>query len=300
MAETEEPRCIVAAVIGAPNTGKSTFVNRAVGAKVSIVSPKVQTTRIRVRGVVLRGAVQIVFVDTPGVFVPRRRLDRAMVRVAYSEAGDADRVLFMVDARKGLDAETAAIVERLQAGGRKAILVLNKVDAVKPPVLLQLAGSLNETGLFSDTFMISAKTGDGVADVLDHVAAQAPAGPWLFPEDELSDLPLRLSAAELTREQVYLQLSQELPYAIAVETETWEQKDDGSVRIEQVIYVEREGQKPIVLGAKGSRIKEIGSRARAEIERMLDTRVHLFLFVKVRRWSEDPERYRALGLDFSA
>ncbi|OHC83698.1 MAG: GTPase Era [Rhodospirillales bacterium RIFCSPLOWO2_12_FULL_67_15] len=288
------------AVIGAPNVGKSTLVNRLTGAKVSIVSPKVQTTRTRVLGIRAFGQTQIAFVDTPGLFRPRRRLDRAMVAAAWGGAGEADRLLLIVDAARDEDEDTQAIIARLKEMGRRDVfLALNKVDIAAKPKLLARADRLNRTGIFSDVFMISAETGDGVDDLLAALAGGMPEGPWLFPEDQVSDMPERMLAAEITREQLYLQLQQELPYRATVETETWQERDDGSVRIEQIIYVEREGQRSIVLGKGGARIKAIGQAARTELERILERRVHLFLFVKVReKWGEDPERYRALGLDF--
>ena len=294
------------AVLGAPNVGKSTLINRLVGTKVSIVSPKVQTTRARVLGICIAGPAQIVFIDTPGVFEPRRRLDRAMVAAAWTGAADADRICLLVDSAKGIDKDTRAIIKRLCEQGKRADLVLNKVDLVKKTALLELAGELNETGqdktkVFDDTFMISAERGDGVDDLLAHLAATAPEGPWMFPEDQISDMPERLLAAEITREKLYLQLRQELPYAATVETEAWTEQDDGSARVEQVIYVQRATQKGIVLGKKGNRIKSIGAEARIELEELLGRRVHLFLFVKVReKWGDDPERYRDWGLDYNA
>jgi GTP-binding protein Era len=300
MAEADN-RCGFVAVLGAPNVGKSTLINQIVGTKVSIVSPKVQTTRTRVLGIHIEGASQIVFVDTPGIFQPRRRLDRAMVATAWGGAEDADAVLLLVDATRGLDANTTRIVDRLKANGRTAILVLNKVDLVKKPALLKTATELNATEVFSDTFMVSALTGDGVVDLVAHLAGRMPEGPWHFPEDQISDMPQRLLAAEITREQLYRQLHQELPYAATVETETWTEKRDGSVRIEQVIFVERTSQRAIVLGKKGARIRSLGAAARAELEGIFECRIHLFLFVKVREsWGDDPERYRDWGLDFDA
>ena len=288
------------AVIGAPNSGKSTLVNRLTGAKVSIVSPKVQTTRTRVLGIRIVGQTQIAFVDTPGLFQPRRRLDRAMIAAAWGGAAEADRLLLLVDAAAGEDRDTGAIVARLKEMGRRdVILALNKVDIADKPKLLALAEHYNRAEIFSDIFMISAETGDGVDDLLGALAGRMPEGPWLFPEDQMSDMPERMLAAEITREQLYLQLQQELPYKATVETESWQERDDGSVRVEQIIYVEREGQRSIVLGKGGARIKSIGQAARTELERLLERRVHLFLFVKVReKWEEDPERYRALGLEF--
>ena len=296
-----EKRAGFVAIVGAPNVGKSTLLNRFVGTKVSIVSPKVQTTRTRVLGICIEGPAQIIFIDTPGIFEPRRRLDRAMVAAAWSGTADADDVLLLVDANRGLDKNTRAIVKKLNRTERKVILALNKVDLVKKPDLLALAAELNATGAFTDTFMISAETGDGVADLMAFLAGRVAAGPWLFPEDQISDMPGRLTAAEITREQIYLQLHEELPYAVAVETETWKDQDDGSVRIDQVVYVERDTQKAIVLGKKGSRVKSIGEAARKELEEIFERRVHLCLFVKVRgNWGDDPERYRDLGLDFNA
>ena len=289
------------AIVGAPNVGKSTLLNRLVGAKVSIVSPKVQTTRTRVLGICIEGPAQIIFIDTPGIFQPRRRLDRAMVAAAWIGTADADEVLLLVDASRGLDRNTAAIVKKLKRAERTVILAINKVDLVNKPDLLALAAELNEAGAFTDTFMISAETGDGVADLTALLAGRVAAGQWLFPEDQISDMPGRLTAAEITREQLYLQLHMELPYAAAVETESWKDQDDGSLRIEQVVYVERGSQKAIVLGKKGSRVKSIGEAARKELEEIFGRRVHLFLFVKVRgNWGDDPERYRDLGLDFDA
>ena len=289
------------AIVGAPNVGKSTLLNRLVGAKVSIVSPKVQTTRTRVLGICIEGPAQIIFIDTPGIFQPRRRLDRAMVAAAWIGTADADEVLLLVDASRGLDRNTAAIVKKLKRAERTVILAINKVDLVNKPDLLALAAELNEAGAFTDTFMISAETGDGVADLTALLAGRVAAGRWLFPEDQISDMPGRLTAAEITREQLYLQLHKELPYAAAVETESWKDQDDGSLRIEQVVYVERGSQKAIVLGKKGSRVKSIGEAARKELEEIFGRRVHLFLFVKVRgNWGDDPERYRDLGLDFDA
>ena len=289
------------AIVGAPNVGKSTLLNRLVGAKVSIVSPKVQTTRTRVLGICIEGPAQIIFIDTPGIFQPRRRLDRAMVAAAWIGTADADEVLLLVDASRGLDRNTAAIVKKLKRAERTVILAINKVDLLNKPDLLALAAELNEAGAFTDTFMISAETGDGVADLMALLAGRVAAGRWLFPEDQISDMPGRLTAAEITREQLYLQLHKELPYAAAVETESWKDQDDGSLRIEQVVYVERGSQKAIVLGKKGSRVKSIGEAARKELEEIFGRRVHLFLFVKVRgNWGDDPERFRDLGLDFNA
>ena len=295
-------RCSIIAVLGAPNVGKSTLVNRLVGGKVSIVSPKAQTTRARVMGVCINGPAQLIFVDTPGIFSPRRRLDRAMVASAWGGAAKADATVLLVDSKKGLDKDTRGIIKGLKKGGGgghgEAVLALNKIDLVKKPLLLDLAEALAGEALFDEIFMISAINGDGVDDLSAHFAGLAPKGPWLFPEDQLSDMPERLLAAEITREKLYLQLHHELPYAVAVETGSWREKDDGSVKIDQVIYVERASQKGIVLGKNGRRIKALGEAARRELEDILGRRVHLFLFVKVRKnWAESPERYRDLGLD---
>ena len=294
-------RCGYVALIGAPNAGKSTLLNQLVGRKLAIVTPKVQTTRTRLLGIAIVEKAQLVLVDTPGIFEPRRRLDRAMVAAAWAGAADADQTVLLVDAARPNDRDTQRIVGRLAETGRRAILALNKIDLVRRDKLLGLADTLFKTGTFTDVFMISGMNGDGIEDLKRHLAAAMPSGPWLFPEDQLSDAQERWIAAEVTREQVFLQLHDELPYAATVETESWEERRDGSVRIDQVLYVQRPGQRAIVLGDKGQRIKAIGARARAELEKMLDRRVHLFLFVKVREnWVEDPERYAALGLDYNA
>jgi len=294
-------RCGFVALIGAPNAGKSTLLNRLVGQKLAIVTPKAQTTRSRLLGIAIEGPAQIIFVDTPGIFAPRRRLDRAMVAAAWSGAEDADEVVLLVDAARGIDRHTRHILDRLAKSGRRTIRALNKIDLVARESLLGLAGLLSREGQFDPVFMISGLTGDGVQDMKGHLAAVLPLGPWLFPEDQLSDAPQRMIAAEVTREQVFLQLHDELPYAATVETESWEERRDGSARIEQVIHVQRPTQRAIVLGEGGRRIKAIGARARAELEQMFDRRIHLFLFVKVREnWVEDPERYAALGLDYNA
>jgi GTP-binding protein Era len=294
-------RCGYVALIGAPNAGKSTLLNRLVGHKLAIVTPKAQTTRSRLLGIAIDGPAQIVFVDTPGIFAPRRRLDRAMVAAAWAGAEDADETVLLVDAAHGVDRDTRRILDRLAQRGRRSVLALNKIDLVRRETLLGLADALSREGHFDPVFMISGLKGHGVEDLKRHLAAAVPPGPWLFPEDQLSDAPERLIAAEVTREQVFLQLHDELPYASTVETESWEDRPDGSVRIEQVIYVERQSQRAIVLGEGGQRIKAIGARARFELEHMLDRRVHLFLFVKVRQnWGEDRERYQALGLDYDA
>lgn len=287
------------ALIGAPNAGKSTLVNQLVGAKVSIVTHKVQTTRSIVRGVAIRGNTQIVFADTPGIFRPRRRLDRAMVTKAWGGAKDADIVALLIDAERGIKGDAEAILDNLSAVRQPKILILNKVDRVKRETLLTLAAEANERAAFDHTFMISALTGDGCGDLLDYLAEALPEGPWYYPEDHISDLPMRQLAAEITREKLYLRLHQELPYSTHVETERWEEGKDGSVRIQQVIYVERESQKKIVLGRKGAAIRAIGQEAREELSVLLEQKVHLFLFVKVREnWSDDPERYREMGLEF--
>lgn len=287
------------ALIGAPNAGKSTLINSLVGAKVSIVTHKVQTTRAIVRGIATHGRAQIVLVDTPGIFTPRRRLDRAMVSTAWGGARDADVVLVLIDAERGLEADAERLVDSLGDVRRTRVLVLNKVDRVKRETLLELSARINAKAAFERTFMISALTGSGCADLLDYLASAVPEGPWYYPDDQISDLPMRQLAAEITREKLYLRLHQELPYSSHVETEKWEEKQDGSVRIEQVIYVERDGQKKIVLGEKGGTIKAIGAAARKEIGEILGQKVHLFLFVKVREnWGDDPERYREMGLDF--
>jgi GTP-binding protein Era len=298
-AQATPTRCGHVALIGAPNAGKSTLLNRLVGRKLAIVTPKPQTTRTRLLGIATEGSTQIIYVDTPGIFAPRRRLDRAMVAAAWSGAEDADEAVLMVDAARGVDRDTRRILERLAERGRKSVLALNKIDLVRRESLLGLADRLSREARLDLVFMISARTGDGVDDLKRHLAAALPEGPWLFPEDQLSDMPERVIAAEVTREQVFLQLRDELPYGSTVETERWEDKNDGSARIEQVIFVQRPSQRAIVLGQGGQRIKAIGARARAELERMLERRVHLFLFVKVREnWVEDRERYTALGLDY--
>jgi GTPase len=297
---TESPsRCGFVALIGAPNVGKSTLVNALVGAKVTIVSPKVQTTRTLVRGIAIEGKTQLVFVDTPGIFAPRRRLDRAMVTTAWTGAHDADIVAMMIDAKRGIDDEAGAILDKLgDVAGRK-LLILNKVDLVAKPGLLTLAREANGRAPFAATFMVAALKGDGIGDLKSWLAENAPEGPWHYPEDQISDAPLRSLAAEITREQVFNRLYQELPYRSTVETEVWKELRDGAVRIEQTIYVERESQRRIVLGKGGASIKAIGAAARAEIAKIIDQPVHLFLFVKVREgWGDDPERFREMGLEF--
>jgi GTPase len=286
------------ALIGAPNAGKSTLLNQLVGAKISIVSRKVQTTRTQVRGIAITGRSQVVFVDTPGIFQPKRLLDRAMIDSAWSGAGDADVVALLVDVRKWDEPETAAIVDRLRDVRQPKALVLNKVDTIDKPKLMAIATALNERLAFDATFMIAALTGYGCKDLLEWLAARVPEGPWLYPEDQISDAPLRFLASEITREKIFERLHDELPYRSTVETEAWETLKDGSVKITQAIYVERESQRKIVLGEKGRTIKAIGTAARAEIAEAAETKVHLFLFVKVREdWAEDPERYREMGLE---
>lgn len=300
-------RCGFIAVLGAPNAGKSTLVNRVVGQKVSIVSPKVQTTRARVLGIVMQEATQMIFVDTPGIFAPKRRLDRAMVAAAWSGAGDADEVVLMVDAsRKGVDDDTRRIVEGLKNHGRQAILALNKVDLVKErerllakTAELNALGAGSEKALFTETFMISAESGDGVEDLVAELARRMPEGPHHYPADHITDAPQRFLAAEVTREHLFRQLHEEVPYSLTVETEGWEEFQDGAVKITQVIFIAKENQKPIVIGKGGQKIKQIREAAQRELQAMLERPVHLFLFVKVRSgWAEDPERYREMGLDF--
>ncbi|MEZ5873667.1 MAG: GTPase Era [Hyphomicrobiales bacterium] len=297
--ETDATRCGFVALIGAPNSGKSTLTNALVGAKVSIVTHKAQTTRGPVRGIALIGDAQVILIDTPGIFQPKRRLDRAMAQAAWERAADADIVALVIDAKRGLDTLLAPIVEHLPDIKRPSIAILNKIDLVQKPDLLKLTSELLALKAFDQVFMISALNGDGVDDLKSYLAEAVPPGPWLFPEDQLTDASLRQTAAEITREKLFLRLHEELPYALTVETTDWKELKDGSVRIEQTIYVERESQRRIVLGAKGAMIKEIGSAARAEIAEIAGVPVHLFLFVKVReRWGEDPERFREMGLDY--
>ena len=294
-----QTRCGFVALIGAPNSGKSTLTNALVGAKVSIVTHKAQTTRGPVRGIALIGDAQVIFVDTPGIFQPKRRLDRAMFASAWDRAGDADIVVLVIDAQRGLDRSLDTLFKHLPEVRRPIVAVLNKIDQVAKPDLLRLATDLSAIRPFDRVFMLSALTGDGVADLKAYLAEAVPPGPWLFPEDQLTDASLRQSAAEITREKLFLRLHEELPYTLTVETADWKELADGSIRIEQTIYVERESQRKIVLGAKGQTIKEIGSAARAYIGEMAGVKVHLFLFVKVReRWADDPERYREMGLDY--
>jgi GTP-binding protein Era len=293
-------RCGFVAVLGAPNAGKSTLVNRAVGQKVSIVSPKVQTTRTRVLGIVNQGAAQIVLIDTPGIFAPKRRLDRAMVAAAWSGAADADLAVLIVDAsRKSRGEDTDAIIAGLKKQKRQAILVLNKIDLVKRDKLLAQAASFNAEGIFTDIFMISAETGDGVEDLMKALAKRMPEGPHHFPDDQVTDAPMRLLASEITREHLFRQLHEEVPYALTVETDSWEEFDNGSAKVQQTIFVARDSQKAIVVGKGGARIKQVREAAQKELEEAMERKVHLFLFVKVREnWADDPERFRAIGLDW--
>ncbi len=294
-----QTRCVFVALIGAPNVGKSTLVNALVGSKVTIVSRKVQTTRALIRGIVIEDGSQIILVDTPGIFSPKRRLDRAMVSTAWSGAHDADLVCVLLDAKVGIDAEAEAILSKVASVDHDKVLVLNKIDLVPREKLLALVKIANERLAFARTFMISALSGDGVADLRRGLAEMVPPGPFLYPEDQMSDAPLRHLAAEITREKIFQQLHQELPYQSTVETESWTERKDKSVRIEQTIFVEREGQRKIVLGKNGATIKSIGAEARKEIAEILGVPVHLFLFVKVREdWGDDPDRYREMGLEF--
>jgi len=299
MVEPADQRCGFVALIGAPNAGKSTLTNALVGSKVSIVTPKVQTTRALLRGIVIEGAAQLIFVDTPGIFAPRRRLDRAMVGTAWGSAQDADIVALLIDSRKGVGEDDESILKTLGDVHPRKVLILNKVDIAEKPALLTLTQTLNERMTFAATFMVSARSGDGIAELRHWFAGNVPMGPWLYPEDQISDAPLRQLAAEITREKLYLRLHQELPYQSTVETEVWKELKDGAVRIEQTIYVERDSQRKIVLGKGGQAIKAIGAAARRDIAAAIEQPVHLFLFVKVREgWGDDPERYRQMGLDF--
>ena len=287
------------ALIGEPNAGKSTLLNRMVGAKVSIVTHKAQTTRARIRGIAIEGDSQLVFVDTPGLFAPRRRLDRAMVAAAWGGAEDADLVALLIDAGRGASDGVAQIIERLGASGRRAVLALNKIDRVRPERLLEIAEQINGMHRFAETFMISALRGHGVADLRAWLAREAPAGPWLYPEDQIADFPERMLAAEVSREKLTLRLHQELPYQLTVETVGWEERADGSVRIDQIVYVARETHKGITLGKRGETIKAVGKAARLELAEMLGRPVHLFLQVKVRPdWQNEAARYAEMGLDF--
>ncbi|MBL4907718.1 MAG: GTPase Era [Sneathiella sp.] len=292
-------KCGYVTLIGAPNAGKSTLLNQLVGAKIAIVSPKVQTTRARVTAIAIEKETQIIFVDTPGIFAPSRRLERAMVNAAWAGTQDADQVALLVDAVRGITKDVERIIEGLQKSGQRAHIILNKIDAIKREKLLGLAQKLTERGVFDKIFMVSALTGDGVPELRSELAKELPEGPWLFPEDQLALAPMRSLAAEITREKLFLRMNQELPYSLTVETESWEERPDGSVKINQVIFVSRENHKPMILGKGGQTIKKIGAMAREELEESLGQRVHLFLFVKVReKWIDDPERYREMGLEF--
>lgn len=300
-----ESKCGFIALSGAPNAGKSTLLNRIVGTKIAIVTPKVQTTRARMSGIALRGAAQLIFIDTPGIFTAKRRLERAMVAAAWSGITDADVAVVVVDGDRAakspakMDPDTADIVAGLKRIGARAVLALNKIDLVPAESLLEVTRVHDASGVFERIFMISATTGDGVDDLVDHLVQGLRPGPWLYPEDQLTDVPMRVMAAEITREQAFLQLHQELPYALTVETESWQEREDGAVRIDQTILIQRESQKGMVVGKGGSRIKSIGTAARVELEQLLGRKVHLFLHVKARpNWMERPEHYREMGLDF--
>ncbi|MEX1035683.1 MAG: GTPase Era [Sneathiella sp.] len=292
-------RCGYVALVGAPNAGKSTLLNQLVGAKIAIVTPKVQTTRTRVTAIAIEGDSQVIFVDTPGIFKPSRRLERAMVDAAWSGAEGADRIVLIIDAVKGITADVERIIAGLEKNQRRAHVILNKVDIVRRDSLLGLAKKLSERGIFDEIYMLSALTGDGVEDLRSALAKEMPEGPWLYPEDQLALAPMRQLAAEITREKLFMRLNQELPYSLTVETESWEERKDGSIKIQQVVFVSRANHKPIVLGKGGQTIKKVGELARADLEESLGCRVHLFLFIKVReKWLDDPERYREMGLDF--
>ena len=294
-----EQRCGYVALIGAPNAGKSTITNNFVGSKVSIVSPKVQTTRTIVRGIGVFENTQIIFVDTPGIFKPKRRLDKAMVKSAWFGAGEADITVLVVDAKRGFDDETASIIAKLKKRKQRAVLLFNKIDLVKKEKLLELTAALNKEFDFERTFMVSALTGQHIEDFYKYVSSNLPVSPWLYPEEQISDMPLKLLVAEVVREKLFTFLHQEVPYSLTVEPELWERREDNSVRAEMTIYVERDSQKQIVLGKQGSMVKRIGQTARRELEELLDERIHLFLFVKVREnWGDDPARYSTWGLDF--
>ena len=294
-------RCGYVALLGAPNAGKSTLTNHFVGSKVSIVSPKAQTTRTTIKGIGIYKDTQIIFLDTPGIFKPKRRLDRAMVASAWSGMADADIAVLLIDAKRGVDDETKAIIEKIKKQNIPAVLVLNKSDLVKGDRLLQLAAELNGLYAFKETFMVSALSGKGTEEFYDYLADNLPESPWYYPEEQMSDMPLKLLAAEVVREKLFLYLRQELPYALTVEPELWERREDNSVRAEMTIYIERDGQKQIILGHNGSMIKKIGQSARLELEELLEDRIHLFLFVKVREnWGEDKARYADWNLDFNS
>ncbi len=300
MTETDKPmRSGFVALIGAPNAGKSTLMNQLVGSKISIVTHKVQTTRAVMRGIAIQDNCQMIFVDTPGIFAPRRRLDEAMVTTTWGSARDADISVFLIDAERGITDDLEAIIGKLQTVSGPVILLINKIDQIQRDKLLELTTKLHELHKFDETFMVSALNGDGCSDFMNYLAANLPEGPYMYPEDQISDLPLRMLAAEVTREKIYLRLHQELPYASHVETEAWEDKKDGSVRIQQVIYVERQSQKKIIIGKNGQTIKAISTAARKDLTELVEQPVHLFLFVKVREnWGDDPDRYREMGLEF--
>ncbi len=301
MTEEIKTRAGFVSLIGAPNAGKSTITNNFVGSKVSIVSPKAQTTRTVIKGIGIYENTQIIFLDSPGIFKPKRRLDRAMVASAWEGIADADIVVFVVDAKKGFDEESKAIVEKLNQDKISAVLVLNKVDLIQKEKLLSLSAEINKAGHFKETFMISALTGQNIDDFYKYLADNLPESPWYYPEEQMSDMPLKLLAAEIVREKLFLYLRQEIPYALTVEPEVWERREDDSVRAEMTIYVQKDNQKIIVLGKNGSMIKKIGQAARQELERELDCRIHLFLFVKVREnWIDDPERYTSWNLNFNS
>jgi len=301
MIKTKNYRVGFVAILGAPNVGKSTLLNQLIGTKVSIVSPKVQTTRVKVLGIYIKNKTQIIFIDTPGIFSPKRRLDRAMVASAWHGNEDADQTLLLVDSLHGIDDNTKDIIKVFEKKNKKVILILNKIDRVKKVKLLNLAKELDRTGVISEIFMISALYRDGIETLVEYLENKMDVGPWLFPEDQVSDMPERLLAAEITREQLYLQLHQELPYTTTVDTESWENKKDGSIHIRQIILVERTSQKGIVLGKNGQRIKAIGESARSELSNILNKDIHLFLFVKVQeKWSEEIDRYKEWGLNFNA
>ena len=302
MTDTPETRAGFVALIGEPNAGKSTLLNRMVGAKVSIVTHKVQTTRARIRGITMEGDAQIIFVDTPGIFRPRRRLDRSMVAAAWGGAADADVIILLIEAHRGLTEGVKAIIEQLArtAGDRPVALAINKIDRVKAENLLALSAEMNAAYPFAKTFMISAEKGYGTDDLREWLAGEVPPGPWLYPEDQIADLPMRMIAAEITREKLTLRLHEELPYQLTVETENWEERKDGSAKIDQIIYVLRDGHKGIVLGHKGEAIRAVGKAAREELSAFLERPVHLFLTVKVREnWLDEAERFREMGLDFN-
>ena len=301
MNESSETYCGFIAILGAPNVGKSTLLNRVVGAKVSIVSSKVQTTRTRILGIALVEKSQLIFIDTPGIFNPKRRLDRAMIAAAWGGARDADRIILLVDSKRGVDINTEIIIDKLKENGFDNLdLVLNKIDLINKQDLLKLTKRLNNYGIFKEIFMVSAEKGDGVSDLISYLRSKIPVSPWLFPQDQISDMPMRLLAAEITREKLFMKLHQELPYAIIVETENWQNREDQSIRIEQTIYVERDSQRSIVLGKNGQMIKLIGMESRKELSEVVDAKVHLFLFVKVReKWGDDPSHYTNWGLDFN-